>query len=344
MQSDHDLLAEDLFRVLADGDAGEVFGIVGAMLDRGELDRLRSVSAHVEAAMAPGAVDLLAQAVEDESQRFEMDGMHAELFCIPCLIDPQCLQPLDAAAVCAALRAQAGHGATVVVADGWVHLHDLLALDPVGYRALSRAMAAAAFGGAVAMPLNAGSFPRFPAGSGDRAGAAEVIDCASGGSHRQIAARFVLGALARPARARRNRSLVGDICGGEADRGTADTLAGILSGLIPDTGALLVPAQPYLAAVWAAGAIECIMVEARMKAAAIEIGRKPIAHFCADDDWFHIVLTRDGKTVIDTMRILGCGIDSEHLAEAVDGLSAAMVHHHDVSDLPKAATAGRALH
>jgi hypothetical protein len=344
MLDQHDAIADDLCRALIDGDAGLAAVIVGGMLDRGDLGRLETVSANVfaEASTAPAAADLLSRTVEEEAQSFERDGMRTVLFSIPYLLDPKHSRPLDAAAVSRLLLALSGPDDRVVVADGWVHLQDLLALDPVGYRSLARDMSGEAAGGATVMPLRPASFPRFPAVCGDMAGGAESVDCAAG-TRTRVTARFVLAALVRPAGAPVPDCPVGDICFRGAGRKGAALLSGVLSDLVPGAVAMLVPAQPYMAAFGAAGAIDCIVIEARLKAVTRQIGRKPIAHLCPGEDWLEIVLTADGKTAVDAMRVLGSAINHADLARKLDENCADMVHHEDESDLPRAA-AERTMH
>ena len=332
---------DGLSDALSSGDMEGLRTLVSAILDAGDISDVDGAILHAEENLARDSADLLATEVESAAQSILRGTRTDRLFCIPFMVDFSVSVDLPMAPLLAAVRAMAAPGERVSVASGWVHIRDLMALDAVGFRKLTRILSACRAGGEASACLPPELFPRFPASSADLVGGAEMFGFGEDGEIRaaRIHARFLLGLVSSPIRASATSSgSLADVAEGRMSDAAREALRSCLKASIPGFLDMLDPGQPMGAAVDAAAGIDTMVLEARLDAAAALIGRKPIVHYCLDGETLHVVMTKDGSDVVDAMELCAIGLCYDIVGSLLEEGSRGFVQHAETDDLPKAAS------
>jgi hypothetical protein len=334
---------DHLLAAIGRGDGTAVRRRVRRMLDSGDME---PIYAALDAAVAASEESCwaLEEALEEEAQRVRIGGAEAALFCIPVMVGSGKVEPLASAAVVAAVAAMAAPGERFVIAGGWVHIGDLIALQATGYRELARDLGSCAwFGGGRTVALPGASFPNYPADPADTRGAFESISPGTGPGRTAVC--FVLGAVTRIGPAcRRAGGLFDCLVEGKLDE---DAMAALAAAMDTAAGAKVItlrPGQPILVAAGASGAVEAAALRERMRVAAIVAGVKPVTHFCLWGDALYLVVTGRGGCVIDSMMICAIGLDPDLIGDIACEHSRGFVQYEDPSSLPSAGQAGLTVH
>lgn len=275
-----------------------------------------------------GCDDAFAEVTENTSQCAVVGGVPHSLFCIPFLVDSDVCEDMPTEALSEALSAYLGAGAEFTLVDGWVHMLDLVELDPVGYFKMAQAAAATHCTGASAIPHGSLSLPRGPVVRGDLGGGAAFVGLSARPSS---AARLVVGIARDCASA---DSLLRRLVDGDLSREEAQALTTGLSQIVGGGALSLEPGRPVWASVGLEASIACIAFEARIEAAALLAARKPIVDICVYGDAILATMTSDGTQFIDHMEMSGIGIDSDQLFSILEKHAAGYVIHETPDSMP----------
>lgn len=312
------------------GDGEALASAVGRLLDDGDVPAMDAVLARQHSLPREGA-DLLDWAISETSQMAKVGDATARLFGIPVLVTA-CGCDMPTPAVREAVGLLRGlPPEPFALLDGWLHTSDLLGMHPVDFRKLAAALASAAVANDRVARLPQAAISRKTLKCGHAEGSSSVYSLESGA--RTVCAVFAIGAIIPSGCSGGLANLVS----GGLPSGCRDILASRLAASVNGYVGMLEPGQPMEAAVDAAAFVDGITLEARLEAAEMVIGRRPITHFCLEGYALHIAMTWDGATAIDAFELQAIGIDPARVWGLLEAGSRAVVHHRTRHDMPSMA-------
>lgn len=309
-----------LLDALEADDAQGLQGYVRRLLDGGDMGPIRA-AVQVVGSRSPEAASQLEQMLLTEAQQGVYLDAEVALFAVPILVDPRL--PFRYAEVAEVLDLFAAPAEHFMLLGNWVRPEALLGMEATDYRAFVEHLALAALD-AAADPMRPGMPQRM------------LETCVADGAvlhtperpDGRLAVRVVVGAALRPRGTPVEPGGLFDyFVGANLPPEALASLEFALAEVLDYGVTVLDPGLPLECAWQGLGMLATLILRARLDGAQMQIGVKPITHFCLFGSNLHLAMTRDGSAVLDRVTLCTHGLDVDLVIDTVTGRSRAMVQH-----------------